>query len=185
MRAPERARVLRRKKKRKRGRERKEEWKNEKEKRWCSTSSRRDEDGTAPPLPVYSTCLVVSNSKIPSTGCVSRILFFFSPPLPDETHLRYCLFALRNGGEGDTSKEEKDWDGKYGGNMNPDESSRERLLSSNSITSVKYILSNNRGRMVKSFNHTKWNGWETGEIYEIRVEILWKWEIQLFAMACN
>lgn len=111
--------------------------------------------------------------------------FFFSPPLPDETHLRYCLSALRNEGEGDTSKEEKDWDGKYGGNMNHDESSRERLLSSNSITSVKYILSNNRGRMVKSFNHTKWNGWETGEIYEIRVEILWKWEIQLFAMACN
>lgn len=117
--------------------------------------------------------------------CIAYSFFFFSPPLPDETHLRYCLSALRNGGEGDTSKEEKDWDGKYGGNMNHDESSRERLLSSNSITSVKYILSNNRGRMVKSFNHTKWNGWETGEIYEIRVEILWKWEIQLFAMACN
>lgn len=115
MRAPKRARVLRRKKKKKREeRKRKEKRKKErkKKKRWCSTSS-RDEDGTAPPLPVYSTCLVVSNSKIPSTVVYLAFSFFLS--LPYKTHLRYCLSALSNGGEGDTSKEEKDWDGKYEG----------------------------------------------------------------------
>lgn len=118
----------------------------------------------------------------PLVGCVSRVFFFFSPPFRIKRIFVIVCPRCAMGERVTRRRKRKIGTGNMEGDMSHDEFSRERLPL-NSITSVKYILSNIGEWMVKSFNHMK--RWETGEVYEIRVEILWKWEIQLFPMACN
>lgn len=112
MRAPERARVLRRKKQKKGKRKRKNERKKKRNGGARRAVVTRMEQHRR--FRYIRRVSLFRTRRSPRRLCISRFLFFFSP-LPDKTHLRYCLSALRNGGEGDTSKEEKDWDGKYGG----------------------------------------------------------------------